>query len=193
MVVDPHDGKSIGIKPPVVTADVVLITHNHFDHNASRVVRGDAKIIDYPFDGVEKGIRIKSFETCHDEHNGEKRGLVRAYRFTMDGIRFLHLGDIGHLPPDSLIQSIGKIDILFIPVGNVFTIGGKMAWEIITKLKPRVAIPMHYRVGGLSLSIKPVDQFLENVPKDRIIRVGNEVTFEKEDLPESLEIWVFSL
>ena len=41
VVIDPHDGKSIGIKPPVVKADIVLVSHDHFDHNCTRIVKGD--------------------------------------------------------------------------------------------------------------------------------------------------------
>ncbi len=78
-------------------------------------------------------------------------------------------------------------------MGNVFTIGPKQAWNVIHTIKPNVAIPMHYRVGGLSLSIKPVDPFLEEVEEDSIVRVGNEMDFEREDLPEKLEVWVFTL
>ena len=50
---------------------------------------------------------------------------------------------------------------------------------------------MHYRVGGLSLSIQPLDPFLSNT--DKVEKVGNEIDFEQDDLPNDLELWVFSL
>jgi len=51
---------------------------------------------------------------------------------------------------------------------------------------------MHYRIGGLSLSIRPVDDYLRNFPEDKIVRVGNEIEIKQEDLPDSSEVWVFS-
>ena len=75
---------------------------------------------------------------------------------------------------------------------SVFTINGKKAWQVIDKIKPKIAVPMHYRVGGLSLSIRPVDDFLMGIDEHNIVRVGNEIEFEKEDLPKDLKIWVFT-
>lgn len=115
------------------------------------------------------------------------------FKFKAKGVTFCHLGDLGHKLEEDIIKQLGKIDVLFVPVGNVFTIGPDEAWEVINSIKPRVAIPMHYRVGGLSLSIKPVDFFLKEAAEESIVRVGNEMDFEYEDLPENLEIWVFTL
>lgn len=191
-VTDPHDGKSIGIKKPVVSADMVLMSHNHFDHNCARIVKGEAKTIDVVGETTEKGVKIFGIETYHDEVKGDKRGSNIVYKFIMDDVIFCHLGDLGHIIDDETAEKIGKVDILFIPVGNVFTIDGKKAWQVIDKIKPKIAVPMHYRVGGLSLSIRPVDDFLAGIDEEKIVRVGNEIEFEKEDLPEDLKIWVFT-
>jgi L-ascorbate metabolism protein UlaG (beta-lactamase superfamily) len=87
---------------------------------------------------------------------------------------------------------LGPIDILFIPVGSVFTIDGETAWKLVKKIDPKIAVPMHYRVRGLSLSIRPLGDFMDQVDIP-VSRVGNEIIFEKEDLPEDTEVWVFSL
>jgi len=194
IVTDPHDGKSIGIKQPHTKADIVLISHDHFDHNCGRVVEGrDTKVFDREIDTKLNGVRIKGVKAYHDDSLGSKRGDIVLFKFTLNGINFCHLGDLGHLLEEDIIQQLGNIDVLFVPVGNVFTIGPKEAWNVINALKPNVAIPMHYRVGGLSLSIKPVDPFLEEANEDSIVRVGNEIDFEREDLPDDLEVWVFTL
>jgi L-ascorbate metabolism protein UlaG (beta-lactamase superfamily) len=194
VVIDPHDGKSIGIPVPNVTADIVLITHDHFDHNASRVVGGNPIVIK-SFVGKKDidGIKLYGIEESHDEVGGAKRGKISIYRIEMDGMVFTHMGDIGRVPPDEVIKELKGTDILFIPVGNVFTVGADDAWKITELISPKVVVPMHYRIGGLSLSIKPINGFLKKMPEDRIIRVGNSVDFEKEDLPDELEMWVFSI
>ncbi len=194
IVTDPHDGKSIGIKPPHTKADIILISHDHFDHNYPKAVEGrNTKIFIREINTTRNGVKIKGVRSYHDDSLGTKRGDNILFKFTADGVNFCHLGDLGHLLDDGILHKLGKVDILFVPVGNVFTIGPKHAWEVINAIKPNVAIPMHYRVGGLSLSIKPVDPFLEDVNEDSIVRVGNEIDFEKEDLPEKLEVWIFTL
>lgn len=142
---------------------------------------------------MKNGIKIKGVTAYHDDEKGTKRGEVVLFRFTLDGVSFCHLGDLGHVLERDIIERLGKIDVLFVPVGNVFTIGPKDAWKVVSDIKPAVAIPMHYRIGGLSLSIKPVDSFLEEADIDSVVRVGNEMHFEYEDLPDKFEVWVFSM
>jgi L-ascorbate metabolism protein UlaG (beta-lactamase superfamily) len=82
--------------------------------------------------------------------------------------------------------------VLFIPVGGGPTIDGKQARKIVDILEPKIAIPMHFRIGGLSMSIQTVDPFLEGLPERKVLRVGNEIDFVREELPSETEFWVFS-
>jgi len=192
VVTDPHDGKSLGLRTPIVKADIVLISHDHFDHNCARIVKGDFAIVREPGARTVKGMKIIGIEADHDDAEGSKRGRVIIYSFMLGGIRFCHCGDLGKMLDQQQMDAIGPVDILFVPVGGVFTIDGPQALQLIGALKPKIAIPMHFRVGGLSLSIQTVDRFLAGVPKDKLLQVGNSAEFEKEDLPESTEYWVFS-
>jgi L-ascorbate metabolism protein UlaG (beta-lactamase superfamily) len=192
IVTDPHDGRSIGIRPPKVKADLVLVSHSHFDHNSVKSVnKSTTKTISEPGLTNEYGIEINGVRAFHDNQNGEKRGEICIFKFKVNDITFCHLGDLGHIPDPEIVNELSGIDILFIPIGNVFTIGANDAWKTIRLLKPKIAIPMHYRVGGLSLSIQPLEPFLSNA--DKVERVGNEIYFDSEDIPETTEIWVFSL
>ena len=192
IVTDPHDGRSIGIKQPQVKADLVLVSHGHFDHNSEKTVsKGSTKTISEPGKYVEFNIPIKGLKAYHDNAKGIKRGEICLFNFKVDGINLCHLGDLGHVPEPEQVEALGPIDILFIPIGNVFTIGAQDAWKTIKLLQPKIVIPMHYRIGGLSLSIQPLEPFLSQANK--VERVGNEIDFDKEDLPDQLEVWVFSL
>jgi L-ascorbate metabolism protein UlaG (beta-lactamase superfamily) len=192
VVMDPHDGRSIGVKPPSLRADVVTISHDHFDHNAVRVIKGDYVVVKDVSPKNIKGVAIRGITGFHDDVNGEKRGRMNIFHLTLDGVRFCHLGDLGHMLSDAQVEELGEVDVLFVPVGGVFTIDGTQAQRLVQAISPKVAIPMHFRVGGLSMSIQNADGFLKGLPEDRIVRVGNEVEFEAEDLPEKTEYWVFS-
>lgn len=192
VVTDPHDGKSIGIKPPVVKADVVLVSHDHFDHNCIRIVKGDPRIVTDCGETVIGDLKIRGVPTFHDKEEGSKRGKNTIFCFEMDGIKFCHCGDLGHLLTEKQAESIGPVDVLFIPVGGVFTINSKDAKQVIEAIKPSVVIPMHYHVGGLSISVDSIDSFLDGLPEEDVLGVGNEIDFNKEDMSSKTEYWVFS-
>lgn len=192
VVMDPHDGRSIGVKPPSLKADVVTISHDHFDHNAVRVIKGDYVVVKDVTPKNVRGVAIRGITGFHDDVNGEKRGKMNIFHLTLDGVRFCHLGDLGHMLSGPQIEELGEVDVLFVPVGGVFTIDGAQAQDLVKQIGPKVAIPMHFRVGGLSMSIQNADGFLKGLPEEKIVRVGNEVEFEAEDLPEKTEYWVFS-
>ncbi|MEF8880051.1 MAG: MBL fold metallo-hydrolase [Candidatus Thermoplasmatota archaeon] len=193
VVTDPHDGRSIGIPAPNVAADIILVSHDHYDHNSiktveknnSRAVRDSRK---RNIDNVE----IKGVNSYHDKAQGEKRGSNIIYKFVVDGITFCHLGDLGHNLDDETVDKIGEMDILFIPVGGNFTIDGREAWKVIEKLSPKIVVPMHFKIGGLSIPIAGLEEFMEE-NKYKVFKVGNEIQINKEDLPEEPEVWTFTL
>jgi L-ascorbate metabolism protein UlaG (beta-lactamase superfamily) len=193
LITDPHDGKSIGIHAPNVTGDIVLVSHDHYDHNSVKSVEKEGvKVITDTRKRNISNVEIKGIESFHDECCGEKRGSNIIYKFTMEDITFCHMGDLGHDLDEDTVQKIGDVDILFIPIGGTFTLDAKQAWRIIKKVKPRIAVPMHYKIGGLSLPITGIEPFLEENNYE-ILKVGNEIDIEKEDLPEEPEIWTFTL
>lgn len=191
IVIDPHDGTSIGIPPPRTRADIILITHDHFDHNQSRVVeKNDSTIVRGTT--VHKEFSVRGVKAYHDKLMGAHRGEITAFIFSYGGITFCHLGDIGHLPGDGMVKEIGEVDVLFVPVGGIFTADAREALEICRCISTKVVIPMHYKIEGLSLPIDTVDKFLDGADCE-IRYVANEIEVEPEDFSEEKEIWVFSL
>lgn len=193
IVTDPHDGRSIGIPTPSVTADIILVSHNHYDHNSVKSVeKENSKVITDERKRTVGNIQISGVPAFHDTAHGERRGNMVLYKFLCDDITFCHLGDLGHGLDERTVQQIGSIDILFIPVGGNYTIDAEQAWQVIQMLKPKITIPMHYRIEGLSIPIAGVEPFLEKNPF-KVVRVGNEIDIEKDDLPKEPEVWVFTL
>ena len=192
VVTDPHDGRSIGIRPPSVTADIVLMSHDHYDHNASRAISGDHK--DHKFHNGRfeyRGIQFYGYSTFHDTEKGTKRGLNTMYKFTMDGISVCHCGDLGDIPNDQVIKQIRDIDILLIPVGGYYTMELDVIKRFIEMVNPTIVIPMHYRTGGLTIDIASIDGFLRMILEDNIVYVGNSIDVLKEDIVDTKECWVF--
>lgn len=193
LITDPHDGKSIGIPAPLVTGDIILVSHDHYDHNSVKTVEKEgSKIVTDDRKRNLFDILIKGFESYHDECCGEKRGSNIIFKFVYDDINFCHLGDLGHDLDESLIQELRDVDILFIPVGGTFTIDADQAWKVISKINPKIIVPMHYKIGGLSLPIAGIEPFLEK-NKQKVLKVGNEIDIEKEDFPKDTEVWVFTM
>ncbi len=193
IVTDPHDGKSIGIETPMVKGDIILVSHDHYDHNSVRTVeKKDSVVVRDAGKKNVKGVEIEGIESFHDEVKGAKRGKNIIFKFKVDDITFCHLGDLGHIPDKEILDKIGEVDILFIPVGGVYTLDADSAWETANLIKSKIIVPMHYKIQGLSLPISDVDPFLAK-NKFKVIHVGNQIDIEKEDLPSEREIWVFSL
>jgi len=193
LVTDPHDGKSIGIPAPSVQGDIILVSHDHYDHNSVKTVEKEgSKLV---LDGRKRTIddvEIRGVDSFHDEAGGAKRGNNIMYKFTIDGIKFCHLGDLGHELDSEAIEKIGEVDVLFVPIGGTFTVDDKQAWNVINAIKPKIIVPMHYKIGGLSLPIAGIDGFLKQ-NRYKTIPVGNEIDIEKEDLPDEPEVWTFTL
>lgn len=193
IVTDPHDGRSIGIPTPHVAGDIILVSHDHYDHNSVKTVeKENSKIITDERKRNISDVEIKGIPSFHDASHGEKRGKNIIFKFRLDDISFCHLGDLGHVLDDESIEKIGDVDILFIPVGGNFTIDADQAWSIAEKIKPKIVVPMHYKIGGLSIPIESIEGFLEE-KQHKIFKVGNEVEINKDDLPKDLEIWTFTL
>lgn len=192
LIIDPHDGKSIGIKPPRATADIVLMTHSHYDHNAARVINGDHR--DHLAHNGKfecRCITFNGYPTFHDDKNGTLRGLNTMYMFQLDGLSICHCGDLGDIPSAKIIKAVEGVDIMFIPVGGVYTMEKEVLKEFIDLVRPGIIIPMHYRIGGLTLPIASVDDFLEMIPDEFVRYVGNSIEISKDERPDQKECWVF--
>jgi len=170
------------------SADVVLVSHDHADHNNAGAVAG-AELVKGPGIKKARGMEFLGIATHHDDKGGRERGEVTAFCFTMDGLRVCHLGDLGRQLSDAEAKQIGKVDILFIPVGGFYTVDAKGATAVVEKLAPGVVFPMHYKTPKLAWSIAGVDRFIQGKTAVRQVN-GSEVDLKADQLPATREIIV---
>ena len=186
LITDPFD-KKIGLKPPFGAADIVTISHNHYDHNNFQVIKNDPFIIDGAGEYEIKKVRIKGINSYHDNQEGKERGQNTIYIIEMEGIKICHLGDLGQSNLiNGQLEEIGQVDILFIPVGGVFTIDWKSANTIISQIEPRIIIPMHYKISGVKGELLKLDT-IDNFCKERGVSskdAVNKFSIKKKDLPQ---------
>ncbi|NLZ54107.1 MAG: MBL fold metallo-hydrolase [Thermoanaerobacteraceae bacterium] len=162
IVTDPFDG-SVGYKIPMLEADIVTVSHDHYDHNYVEGVQGDPEVIKSPGELTIGSINIKGVPAYHDEVKGAKRGPNIIFTFDIDGIKVCHLGDLGHLLSKTQLEDIGDVDVLLIPVGGTFTLDAEGAAAAIEQFSPKIIIPMHFKTPAVSMPIDPVDIFLEKM------------------------------
>jgi L-ascorbate metabolism protein UlaG (beta-lactamase superfamily) len=174
IVFDPHAIPNFG--RPLVTGDMVLITHPHNDHDQVAALDPKPKDADVyrgvvetkpgkqewkAIDEKRGPIHFRNVGTFHDAVSGMQRGKNSIWIVEVDGLTFCHMGDLGHELSADQVKAIGKVDVLMIPVGGIYTINGEQAKKTIEQIKPRLyIIPMHYAVPGYDDLIGP-DEFLE--------------------------------
>ena len=133
-------------------------------------------------------VHITGVATYHDAEQGAARGKNTVTIYEVEGLRVVHLGDLGHLLTDEQVRAVGKVDVLMIPVGGHYTIGPAEADQVIAQLTPRVVIPMHFKTGvNASWPIGTIDDFLKG--KAGVKRVGASITITPQSLPKTQEIW----
>lgn len=183
IALDPF-GDKIGLKVPKAEADILLVSHSHEDHNNIEAIKGAPFLIDSPGEYEVKGIFVKGISAFHDNQQGKDRGVVVIYRIEAEGMVVCHLSDLGQkeLTPEQ-VEEIGEVDILMMPVGGTFTVDAKDASEIISQIEPRMVIPMHYKIPGLTVDLNPVDKFLKEMGEEGI-KPEPKLKVSLKDLPQ---------
>ncbi|WP_427337845.1 MBL fold metallo-hydrolase [Caloranaerobacter sp. DY30410] len=167
IMTDPFD-ETVGYEIPRDEVDIVTTSHDHFDHNYIKGPTGDFEVVNKVGNFYVKDVPITGVATYHDKQQGSERGSNVVYIFTIGDLRVCHLGDLGHIPDSKQIEAIGKVDVLMIPVGGVYTIDADEAKEVVDLINPKIVIPMHYKTEDLKFELGSLDKFtkyFDNVEK----------------------------
>ena len=174
---------SLGYPVPQVDADLVVVSHPHFDHSYTKMATREPTVLwgvspeskkFQPTKHRAGDLLVRSVESAHDDVDGRERGANAIFVLTVGGIEVVHLGDLGHELSRAQVDAVGPVDVLLVPVGGTVTLGARRARAVIKQLAPRLAaIPMHYKTSSLKmkLPLAGVDPFLRGI--ERVRRVGS--------------------
>lgn len=183
ILTDPCDPPT-GYDIPPQQADAVTASHGHHDHNYFELVTNpDAQRITTPGKHQVKGVAIEGFPVWHDAEQGALRGSNIIYIIEMDGVRVMHCGDLGHIPDGDTLAALGRVDVLLLPIGGVYTIDYEQALELMGLIRPSVTIPMHYSTEKLQFRLDEPELFLNRAEGCAIHRMRQS---EASITPDSL-------
>ena len=186
IAIDPHAIPAFGRQS--TTAEFILVSHPHDDHALLDMVEKEKREDKFKEGDILRGvieskpgkqewkvidekrgnIRVRTVATYHDTTNGMQRGKNSIWIIEMNGLVICHLGDLGHELSPEQVKAVGKIDVLMVPVGGIYTINGEQAQNVMKQLKPRLyALPMHYGILGYDELAGP-EEFLDGIKKEDI-------------------------
>lgn len=196
VAIDPYD-ETVGYGRLSITADALLITHGHFDHSDRRAVRARARSIDIVDASsgthtVAAGLVVTGIPSAHDDERGRIHGLNTMYLFQMGGLRCLHMGDLGEPElSDYQRKLIGKVDVLFIPVGGVTTLDARQAKTVVDQLNPGAVFPMHH--GDIRFyRLDSVEAFAALFPAGDVRRGKTSVRVRPSDLTDTPIVYILT-
>jgi len=172
-------------------ADIATLSHFHPGHSYIEGVADEPKQIKSPGEYEIGGIFITGVATFHDDKKGELKGKNTIYVIEMDGITLCHLGDLGHPLGPHLVEELGDVDILFLPVGEVSTIPVDTAVEIVRQLEPPIVIPMHYKTEAFTGTLSLVEKFLDKM-RIRELETKPKLSITASSLPTTTQTIVLS-
>ncbi len=186
VVTDPYDSKALGIKFPKTSADIITVSHDHYDHNSVDQISDVRRVIKGPGEYEILGVSMIGYASFHDDKEGAERGKNTIFVYEMDNMRIAHLGDLGHTLSDKIVEEIGTIDILMIPVGGFYTIDTEKALEVFRAIEPSIVIPMHFKEAGInpetSEKLGTEEEFIKQ--SGLTLEKMDKLTLKKIDIPE---------
>jgi hypothetical protein len=183
--------KGTGLRAPQGEAQIVLLSHLSPEHEGLSVIKGDPIVLSAPGEYSAKGISILGFPSSRDAKDGSERGANTVYFFETEDFKLCYLGALGAEPAPAVVERLSGIDILFVPTGGGETIAIHALDELVRKLEPKIVIPMHYKITGMTTSLPDEKAFckaLGNCPKEKLTKWN----VKKKDIEgKSMEVVLF--
>lgn len=190
VVTDPYDSEFVGLKFPKTQADIVTVSHQHKDHNFTSAVENGPFIISEPGEYEIKGVSVFGYPSFHDEKSGELRGKNIVYLIEIDGLKICHLGDLGGSLSGNIMEEIGTMDVLMIPVGGSVTLELNETTEFIRQAEPKIVLPMHFKTDDLKKTFDELSSLNDFVTKFGVDNPEktDKLSIAKDKLPEETKV-----
>jgi L-ascorbate metabolism protein UlaG (beta-lactamase superfamily) len=183
IVINPFS-EEIGLKLPLLEADILLISRDHYDHNNIGRVKGNPFLIQEPGEYEIKDVFVRAIPVLHDDSQEGERDKNIIFTIETEELKLCHLGDLVQKRlKDEQIEKIGSVDILMIPVGGHYTIDGHEAQGIIAQIEPKIVIPMHYFLPRLKIKLEGLEKFLKVMGREKVVETEKKLKIQKKDLP----------
>ena len=185
IITDPF-GQELGYEVPRLKADIVTVSHDAPGHNFLAALKGYDHVISGPGEYEIGGVFILGIATYDQSQENPRHNVV--YVFDYNSLVVAHMGDLDHVPSQSMIDALGPVDVALIPVGGGKSLSSSQAAEVVSLLEPSIVVPMHYRTDVLqSMELDPVDRFLKEmgintIQEETLLRVSS------SSLPEQTQV-----
>ena len=160
ILTDPCD-PGTGYRLSGIETDILTMSHAHHDHNYAKAVSNKPAVYTQAGEYQHMGVKITGIKSFHDDVMGKKRGENIIFKFETDNLSVVHAGDLGYFNND-LAGTIGKTDVLLVPIGGVYTINAEQARKLANMLHAKVVIPMHYKTPALTFELDGINEFIRN-------------------------------
>jgi L-ascorbate metabolism protein UlaG (beta-lactamase superfamily) len=186
ILIDPFD-ETIGLRVSYYECDILLISHSHYDSSARHLVQPGFEEISGSGEFNIRGVKIKAFQTYHDDRLGKDYGTVLVFVIELDGMKFGYLSHIGARPKQAILDELKNLDVCFIPVGGVLVLDPNEAKQLIEELQPGYIIPMHFNDRDLNFTLLGIGEFAKAMLDIASIEEikGWVVEIDKESIPKS--------
>lgn len=193
VIIDPYQpgafGGALSYGKIDESADIVLTSHDHDDHNYIKDIKGTYKHFNKAGVYHEKGLIIEALPCYHDPSQGKERGNNMIFVIEADGLRLAHMGDLGHTLTQDIVKKMGNIDIVLLPVGGFYTIDSDEATKVMGDMNPKITIPMHFKTEKCDFPIAGVDVFTSGKKGVKTVNTY-EIEVAKEGMPKESEVIV---
>ncbi len=166
VITDPYSDE-IGLSVPKYKGEIVTVSHDRPGHNNVEAVKGATYVLRGPGEYEVGGVFINGISMPYIGDDGVVQPNV-AYLIEYGEINILHLGDLRHVPDQSMIEALGQVHVLLIPVGGGNTLKAAEASEVVALVEPNYIIPMHYMLPGMTMLLDPVDKFLKEMGVSKV-------------------------
>lgn len=189
VVMDPFDSAEVGYKPLSLKADILTVSHDAPGHNNVKAVKGSSWQITGPGEYEIGGVFLTGVSTTKGANKNEKN---MAFGFDYNGVNVVHLGDLKNIPSRSVIEALGTVNILLIPVGGGGGLNAAKASEVISLLEPGLVIPMHYKTDATEVKLNQINQFLKEMGLGKTVEPQDKLKITRRGIPDEPKVVVLS-